>query len=747
MLRDAAEAQLKLADEADSSPDPVDDVRLSHELQVHQIELQLRTEELERTRDEAEALAREYSDLYQAAPIGYVTLNPAGRITRVNLKARKILQLVTDQIVDRLLASFVAVEDLPAFDHLLSQLQEQGHAPVSQIKLNIEGDEPRILLVEGSGNQQGDDIRLCLLDITEHFKVETNARLAANVFEHTHEGIFITDLAGTILSVNDAFLKMSGFERAELVGQNARVLQSGRESAATFNDMWRSLEHEGYWVGEVWNRRKNGEAYAEQMTISAVMENNSPISYVALCADITAAKVHEKDLQHAIQHDPLTDLPNRLLLSDRLAQAIGLCQRRNRSLAVAYIDIDRFKEINDLHGHQIGDELLLQAAARMKGALRAGDTLARIGGDEFVCILNDISVIDECNAVLDRLLRAAARPYAIQNRTLDITVSIGVTLYPQDSADADTLLRHADIAMLSAKEGGKARYVWFDTSTEASLQLRREMQASIRAALKNDELLLFYQPKVNMNTGKLIGAEALIRWQHPVNGLMVPAAFLPFTENDDLEWELGNWVLNAALSQMSAWRKEGLGIQVSVNVTASQLQRPGFHLQLRDILRAFPAVPNASLEIEVLESSVLGDLQQTAEVITLCLSLGVNFALDDFGTGYSSLTYLRHLPAGLIKIDQSFVQGMLDDPADMNIVKSVIGMGFAFNRQVIAEGVESVALGQALLELGCLLGQGYEIAKPMPPAEFTDWITTWSPNTAWINARLPIQLETAGSKN
>ena len=428
----------------------------------------------------------------------------------------------------------------------------------------------------------------------------------------------------------------------------------------------------------------------------------------------------------------MTNLPNRLLLADRLKQAMAQAQRRGQQLAVAYLDLDGFKNVNDRYGHDMGDQLLVHLATSMKATLREGDTLARLGGDEFVAVLIDLENENSCLPLLSRLLEAAAAPVHVGGVVLQGSASIGVTFYPQaQDMEADQLLRQADQTMYQAKLAGKNRCHVFDAALDSSLRVRHESLERIRRALTHGEFVLHYQPKVNMRKGQVIGAEALIRWQHPEKGLLNPAAFLPVIEDHPLAVEVGEWVIDTALKQIGLWHAIGLDLPVSVNIGARQLQQVDFVERLQAILSMHPQVNPTSLELEVLETSALADMQQVSQVIERCHQMGVKFALDDFGTGYSSLTYLKRLRVAMLKIDQSFVRDMLDDPDDLAILEGVIGLAAAFKREVIAEGVETVAHGTALLQLGCELAQGYGIARPMPADKLAAWKSTWRPDDVW----------------
>jgi diguanylate cyclase (GGDEF)-like protein/PAS domain S-box-containing protein len=572
-------------------------------------------------------------------------------------------------------------------------------------------------------------------DITVHKRNEERLQLAASVFHNSREGITITATDGTIVDVNEAFTDITGYSREEVIGKNPRILSSGRHNQEHYADMWKSLIHKGHWYGEIWNRRKSGEVYAEMLTITTVRDaQGQPQNYVALFSDITTAKVHAEHLEHIAHYDTLTNLPNRVLLADRLKQAMLQAQRRAQRLAVVYLDLDGFKLVNDGHGHEAGDHLLIALADRMKAALREGDTLARIGGDEFVAVLVDLVDATESMPMLNRLLLAASEPVDWEGQSVRVSASLGVTLYPQEEEiDADQLQRQADQAMYEAKVSGKNRYHFFDATHDRHVREHHESLAHIRSAIAAGEFVLHYQPKVHMRSGRIIGAEALIRWQHPQRGMLAPALFLPVIEDNVLAVELDVWVLKSALGQMQVWQAAGMPVPVSINVGARLLQQHNFASRLQAILLAHPGVNPAHVQLEVLETSALEDIGRVSRTMDDCRQLGVNFALDDFGTGYSSLTYVKRLPVALIKIDKSFVHDMLTDQDDMAILRAVTGLAAAFGQSVIAEGVETLEQGLALMDLGCELAQGYFIAKAMPAQQFAQWSRTWQCHPAWLN--------------
>jgi diguanylate cyclase (GGDEF)-like protein/PAS domain S-box-containing protein len=431
-------------------------------------------------------------------------------------------------------------------------------------------------------------------------------------------------------------------------------------------------------------------------------------------------------------HDPLTGLPNRSLLADRMEQALSNSQRQDKLLVVGLIDLDGFKEVNDLYGHELGDQLLNEVAQRFLRDVRGGDTVARLGGDEFVLLLTDIADMDEMEAALDRILTDVARPYQIDGRQVRISASIGVTVYPLNEADPESLLRHADQAMYQAKQAGRNRYSLFDVTLDQQTRFRFQERERVAQALRQGEMRLYYQPKVNMRTGQVIGFEALLRWQHLERGIVGPLEFLPQVEHTDLIVEIGIWVLQEAVRQLAEWERAGMRTTVSVNLAARHFLTADLVSQLRDLFERYPTVSPGSLELEILESAALEDIQSVRTIMAACQALGVGFALDDFGTGYSSLAYLKRLPANTLKIDQSFVRDMLEDADDLALIEGVVSLASIFKMGVIAEGVETTEHGVMLMRLGCDAAQGYGIARPMPAADVRAWAAQFRPDPAWL---------------
>jgi diguanylate cyclase (GGDEF)-like protein/PAS domain S-box-containing protein len=558
-------------------------------------------------------------------------------------------------------------------------------------------------------------------------------KIATAVFNATSEGIFVVGADQIIQQVNAAFCKITGYTPDEVLGKTPRILSSGRQDKAFYAQMLGALQNHGVWQGEIWNKRKNGEIYPEWLVINSLLDAQGEVeNYVGVFSDISTHKDMQNNLHRLAYYDPLTSLANRTLLFDRLNHAIIRSQRQQTMLAVCIIDMDEFKPVNDRYGHDTGDMLLVEVAKRLTAVIRGEDTAARLGGDEFVLLLGDIGDTNELDLILNRVLVTLSEPYLIDNKCLALSASIGTALYPKDHEDADTLLRHADQAMYQAKQCGRNRHQLFDVSLDAKIKSTHQTVNSVKKALLDHEMVLYYQPKVNMRMGTIVGMEALLRWQHATQGLIPPLDFLPQVEKTDLIIDIGVWVMGQAMQQIAAWHKAGKSWVVSVNIAALHFHSGVFLQHLKDTLARYPDVPPSLLEIEILESVALGDINQINQLIRDCQTLGVSFSLDDFGTGYSSLSYLKQLPAETIKIDQSFVHDILTDKDDLTMVEAVINMGKVFNRQVIAEGVETSEHGVLLMRLGCDLAQGYGIARPMPAAQVLGWASTYVADPDWI---------------
>ena len=572
--------------------------------------------------------------------------------------------------------------------------------------------------------EKGDEILIegLVTDITERKRSEERLNLTARVFANTLDGILITDNRLNIVEINDSFTRITGYSREDVIGKKPSIMASGQHDNAFYAQMWASIETYGHWVGEIWDRKKSGEVYPEMLTISTVKnEQGEVVSYVGVFSDITHIKQHQKQLEQAAHYDALTGIPNRLLLAKLMKQALAQAKRSNTLMAVCYLDLDGFKPINDSFGHDIGDRILIEIARRIEKEIRENDTVARLGGDEFVILLVGMEQPEEWSRSIERLLAAIAHPIEAGGRLFSLSASIGLTLYPVDDEDADTLLRHADQAMYIAKQSGKNRYVLYDFEYGRRFRAQQMMLEQIAHGLAQDQFELYFQPKVNLRTRRLVGAEALIRWNHPERGLLPPAEFLGPLEGTDLDIRLGEWVTDKALAQLDEWRKSGLNLELSINISAHHLQSADFAAKLRTQLDAHPDLPPLSLQIEILETAALQDVEKVTAIIEECRAFGVGFALDDFGTGYSSLTYLSNLPINTIKVDQSFVRNMLNDEGDLAIVQGIIALARTFGLEIVAEGIETARIYRKLLDMGCEVGQGYGIARPMPADKFSSF--------------------------
>jgi diguanylate cyclase (GGDEF)-like protein/PAS domain S-box-containing protein len=576
------------------------------------------------------------------------------------------------------------------------------------------------------------------IDITE----VRNSKAANDFFNVSHEIIYTADLDGFILDINQRLVEISGYSRQELIGQHSRILKSGFHSQEYYGNIWQSLEDKDYWTGEITNRKKSGELYSTLSTFMTIRgDNGAPLRYLVVASDISDSVERRQQLEHLVYYDSLTGLPNRLLLMDRLEQAMTRVNRHGGRVSVAFIDLDGFKDINDSYGHEVGDEFLVAISLQMKQQLREIDTLVRMGGDEFIVLLPENHNDEFVEVPIVNLLKACETPVSFKGLVLKVSASIGISFYSNNGQaqklTSDALIRQADQAMYVAKRAGKNRFHCFDNLTDALISTRYETMERIHNGLSNGEFVLHYQPKVNMRTGELLGVEALLRWQHPERGLLMPDEFLPIIENHPIRAEIGQWVLTSALVQLNQWQSLGVTIPVSVNVDARQLNQHDFLDNLKTLLAEYPNFQAGSLELEILETTVIYDRQHANQLIVECEKLGVEFALDDFGTGYSSLTYLRQLAVKRIKIDRSFVNDMDKNIEDLAIVESVISLVSTLGRQVIAEGVETVQQGEMLLKMGCELGQGFAIAKPMAASEIQSWRSAWKPYQSWVASPPP----------
>ena len=556
-------------------------------------------------------------------------------------------------------------------------------------------------------------------DNTAQRRAEEELRLAAKVFESSGEAIMITDAGGRVISVNQAFTRVTGYAAAEVVGRNAKLLASGRHDDEFFSHMWRSVLETGYWNGEIWNRRRNGEIFPEWLGISSVRDADGRIThFVGIFSDISERKAAEAKIEFLAHHDPLTGLPNRLLLKDRMQQAMAHAERAGRKVALLFVDLDRFKAVNDSFGHPAGDTLLRDAAQRLRACVRDSDTISRHGGDEFLVVLTDLQSSEVPAQIAGKIMATLSAPFRIEAHEATISASVGITVYPEDGAEFDELLKKADTAMYHAKEAGRNAYRFYTERMNTDAPEKLDLHGRLRRALERGEFVLHYQPLVELGTGEIVGGEALLRWQSPEHGLIAPGSFIPAAEHSGLIVPLGEWVLREACAELALWHAQGRRqLSMAVNISAIQFRRGDVEETVLRALASSGATP-AALELELTESILIDGAEQVLATMRRLQALGVRLAIDDFGTGYSSLAYLKRFAVDKLKIDRSFVRDIVSNPDDAAIVRAVIQMAGNLNLKVLAEGVETAAVADQLRAMQCDLVQGYHFGRPMPAAEF-----------------------------
>lgn len=559
-------------------------------------------------------------------------------------------------------------------------------------------------------------------DITGRKLAERELQLSAQVFEGSHEGIVILDADWRMIRVNVAFTEMTGLQEPDIAGGIKGILQSGLQETEFFERVMEAVKRHGHWQGEIWGRRSTDETFPAWVSVSAVHSSDQQIvNYIVILSDISERKASEERIRHLSEHDFLTGLPNRVLLLDRLHQAIASARRNRGKLAVLFLDLDRFKNINDSLGHHIGDKLLQTVAERLKKCVRGNDTVSRQGGDEFVVMLTDIGDSEQVAHIAGNILHAIGLPFHIESHTLTITTCVGISMYPEDGKDVDTLIKNADTAMYHAKESGRNNYQFFDHDMNARMVERLTLEHQLRVALDQSQLVLEYQPELDIGSGLIVGVEALLRWQHPDAGLLPPARFLHAAEASGLIVPIGDWVLQTACRQAKAWYDEGKPMRVGVNLSAIQFRQKDFLHKVRKALEQ-TGLPSRYLELEITESVLLDPAGGAMATMHALREMGVALAVDDFGTGYSSLSYLKHFPVDKLKIDQSFIRDLADDANDAAIIRAILIMAKSLKLKVIAEGVETTAQLDFLRAQGCDEFQGHYFTQAVLPAELTHFL-------------------------
>ncbi|MDY0938290.1 EAL domain-containing protein [Pseudomonas viridiflava] len=663
-----------------------------------------------------------FAKAFHASPDG-LTISRVrdGVILEVNEGFSRITGYTEKQCLERSTLDLGIWADLSERQAMIGHIKR--HGSVHEFRTRIRGSEGNIRLCELSAHPVLIDGEDCLLtisrDVTERQHMQEKLHLAATVFESTAEGVLITDTRQRIHAVNRAFSEITGYSETEAIGHTPRLLASGQHDSAFYAAMWHQLTAEGHWQGEIYNRRKNGDIYPSWLTISAVRNKDHLIThFVAVFADISSLKHAQARLDYQAHHDPLTGLPNRTLFENRLQTALLHSEESGSLGAVLFLDLDRFKHINDSLGHPVGDLLLKGIAQRLKEHLRDIDTVARLGGDEFIVLLPGLLQPSDAVSIANKLLACFSAPFQAGEHEFFISSSIGCSLFPNDGTDVATLVKNADAAMYRSKAKGRNRVESYTRDLTSQASERIALEQELRRALDRNELSLSFQPKTSLQTNSMVGAEALIRWSHPTFGEVPPEHFIPLAEENGMILQIGDWVIEQACLQMHAWRKTHKPFgPLSVNLAGAQLRQPHLVTRIEQLLADNGLEPGC-LQLEITENFIMSQTQEALAVLHKLKKLGVQLAIDDFGTGYSSLSYLKRLPLDILKIDQSFVRGLPEDTHDAAIVRAIIALGRSMQLTVIAEGVENSEQQQFLAAEGCEQMQGYIVSLPLPPEEF-----------------------------
>lgn len=675
-----------------------------------------------------QAQRRDYTRLLDALSEPLVILNADRRLRFANQAAAALFERPSQELIGK---DFVLLMPESHHELVLTRLGSLYNPPYTcSFQVQSHAESPARWLGWSFKIMQTDSGRPGALvgigrEITDQKRLEDTLDWANAVVENTRDGVIITDLDARILSVNDAFTQITGYESSEIIGRNPSILNSGRQDDAFYRELWTTLRDAGKWQGTLWNRRKNGELYLQRLSITTIHDRNgNPGQYVGVFSALQEEQRASTGAVQLVHHDPLTDLPNRLLFLTRLEHALHQAAHAEKQLGLLYLDIDQFKDVNDSLGYEAGDQLLLELSQRMKAVLQDVDTLSRFSGDEFAVLIENISNADELAHAAFQLKDCFSRPFLIHGQEIYTSASIGISFYPKDGLAVDDLIKNAVSAARRAKRAGRNTYQFYTSELNEHAFERMVLVSKLRRALEKGEMYLFYQPIVHIRTGKLAGVEALLRWRNPDLGLIAPVRFIPLAEESGLIKSIGVWVLEKACMQMQAWLNQGIDIGfLSVNVAQLQFQRPEFPDTVRSALSASGLEPTR-LVLEVTESSLMSDVQKSLLLLNQMRSLGIRLAVDDFGTGYSSLAYLKHLPIDILKLDQSFVTRLPAETGNLAITRAVIALGQALKLEVLAEGVETETECEILVREGCRYAQGFYFSHPLDPAELSAWVVT-----------------------
>lgn len=675
---------------------------------------------------ELQQAEEKYRSIFENAVDAIITCNDQGMIETFNPASKRMFGYDKSKIIGKdiklLVPQFCTNRSVKHFGAVSGDNKLDDNSNREALGRDSNGTFFPIDLTVGEVRHGDSKIFTCIIrDITQRKKIEENLRLTSKVYESSHEGILITDPEANIINVNQAFCNITGYSKEEVIGQNPRIMKSEKHDNKFYQNMWDTLLKTGKWQGEVWDRRKDGEIYPKWLSISVVKANNGATShFVGMFTDITSIKKTEKRLQRLAHNDPLTGLPNRILFNDRLVSALYQSQRNKYLVGLMFLDLDRFKDINDTLGHRAGDQLLIDVARRLKKCVRDTDTVARFGGDEFTVIVTHINNTESIAIVARKMIDALSCPFHLEGHEIHITVSIGITVAPDDGTDMDSLLKYADSAMFYAKARGKNNFQFYSQEMNRKILERLQIENSLRQAINSGEFLLHYQPQVDFQTGLVIGMEALIRWQHPEHGLIPPGKFIPLAEETGLIIPIGEWVLRTACEQTKAWQTKGWApLRMAINISGTQFKLQNQVETVKRILQETGLDPNY-LNLELTESVVMENAKATIKTLNELKKMGVQLSIDDFGTGYSSLSYLKQFPIDILKIDQSFVRDITTDSNDAAIATTIIALAHSLKMKVIAEGVETEKQQLFLRKNNCDGVQGFYFGRPVPAKEFEE---------------------------
>ena len=693
---------------------------LSKQHSLARIEMEHQIEELKHSRMEIENALKRYVSLYDFSPTSYLTVDLYGIILQANLAAAKLFGIPRGDLIGQPFVALLSEDAQRTFPTFLASVFRTQDIRRYEVGLPNQNDKPpRFLCIDAVQDALRDVSRLAILDITDRKLAEERLLLIKHVFDYSDEGLIVTDPNFDVLIVNPAFTKITGYPPDEVIGRSVH-LSLGLPSDDLYQELLHHAKQNGHWAGDLWHRHKNEKQYLTHLRIVCVRENaDRIIDYVWILTDITSARESQQRIEFLANHDVLTCLPNRALLLERIDQHITAAKRGDATFALLFLDLDNFKVVNDSLGHAIGDELLQRVAQKLREVIRTGDTIARFGGDEFVVLLpiHPGAHAGEVDTIVQRVKESLDVSIFCSGRDIRTSVSIGISLYPNDGVNADALLKSADSAMYRSKSLGRNRYSYFDVDLRTAAEERFVLEGELQLAICAGEIYVHYQPQIDLRTGMLVGVEALARWKHPTFGTIPPSKFIDLAERTGLIDSLWALVFNDVCHQMAAWQSMGMEIpRVAINVSSVQFRKTDFADTLTRLLAQHGMDPGR-LVLEITESVLMLNPQSAIALFNKIKDLGIHISLDDFGTGYSSLSYLRHFPIDELKIDQSFIHGIGHIATDLAITKTILAMADTFHLSVVAEGIETIEQYQALLALGCPVGQGYLFARPMPALE------------------------------